>query len=435
MRSLRSIRAARLVHLGGVVCSLSYGWLAYLSRQDADVDLTWYFVVIGGAWAATLSVFFALRHPEAVFRWKPIFVWALVFRGIGFVGEPVLEDDFYRYLWDGRSFALTGNPYRDSPMDHFLDPDLPESFEEILDNINNPEIPTIYGPVNQFAFLASYLLAPGKLWPFKLLLLLSDLVTLAILLRLSTGVNLVLYAWCPLLIQETFFTAHPDSLGIALLLAALVASSGKRHYSAVVLLGLAVGARVFALLLVPYLLLRSPRKTWPLFGAAALSLYLPFWLMGSSGSAGAMGVFLQDWEFNSSGYAILSAVFAAPIAKGIAAILFGALYLAGLRRWWRNGADEMPRGDWIYGLFFLLSPVLNPWYLLWLLPFAVLFPSRWAVTALVVMSASYVHGLHLLGTGLPSYHHPPWLRPLEFGSIALAGACDYLLRRYLKKET
>ena len=148
-----------------------------------------------------------------------------------------------------------------------------------------------------------------------------------------------------------------------------------------------------------------------------------------------MGVFLKDWEFNSSGYAILTLLFAAPIAKGVSAFLFGAFYLACLGQWWRARVDRVPRGDWIYGVFFLLSPVLNPWYLLWLLPFAVVYPSRWAITALVAVSTSYVHGLHLLGTGLPSYHHPPWLRPLEFGSIVLAGIWDYAQRRSLKKET
>jgi hypothetical protein len=244
----------------------------------------------------------------------------------------------------------------------------------------------------------------------------------------------MLYAWCPLVIHETFFNAHPDSLGIALVLAALVSSLGKRPHWAVVLAGLAVGARVFALLLVPFVLLRSSRKGWLLFGVVVLSLYLPFWIMGTAGSAGAMGVFLQDWEFNSSGYAVLSAVFQPRVAKGLAAILFGAFYLLYLRRWWRAGGESVPRGDWIYGGFFLLAPVVNPWYLLWLLPFAVVYPSFWVVTALIAVSASYIHGLHLLGAGLPSYHHPPWLRPLEFGSIALAGCWDFVRRRFLKKE-
>ena len=359
----------------------------------------------------------------------------MLFRVIGIFGEPVLEDDSFRYLWDGRSFAVSGNPYRDSPMDHFLDADLTEDFQEILDNINNPEIPTIYGPVNQLAFLASYLVAPGSLWPLKLLLLAADLVTLMILLRVATGANVMLYAWCPLLIQETFFTAHPDSLGITLVLASLACSFRKRPHWAVFLAGLAVGARVFALLLVPFVLLRSPRKGWLLFGVTVLSLYLPFLIMGTAGSAGAMGVFLQDWEFNSSGYAMLSLVFQPRVAKASAAILFASFYLAYLRRWWRAGADSVPRGDWIYGVFFLLAPVLNPRYLLWLLPFAVLFPSFWAVTALIAVSASYVHGLHLLGTGLLSYHHPQWLRPLEFSSIAVAGFWDLVQRRSLKKET
>jgi len=410
------------------VCCLGYGWLGALSQKSADVDLLHYFLILAVVWAGTLGALAVVRRAGSELALTRIVLWALAFRLIGIASAPVLEDDFYRYLWDGRNFAVSGNPYGDRPIDHFLDTDLTEDFEVILDGINHPELPTIYGPVNQLAFLASYVVAPGKLWPLKLLLLFADLATLVILLRFGAGVNILLYAWCPLLIQETFFTAHPDSFGIALMLAALQFRSRGRFSTAASFAALAVGARVFAILLVPFVLLRAPVKSWLLFAAMLLGLYLPFLLMGSTGPASAFSAFAQGFEFNSSGYALLALILDAGVAKIVAAALFAAFYAVHFLGWWKNGKFP-PRGDWLYGVFFFLSPVLNPWYLLWLLPFATLFPSRSAVTCLWAVSSSYLHGLHLLGSGLLPYHHPPWLRPMEFGAIALAGLSDWLRKR------
>ncbi len=424
----RPLTGTTLVDACGLVCCLGYAWLGVLSRKSSDVDLPRYFLILALVWAATLVALAVVRRAESEFSLTRVVLWALAFRLIGIAGAPVLEDDFYRYLWDGRNFAVSGNPYGDRPIDHFLDTDLTEDFEVILDGINHPELPTIYGPVNQFAFLASYVVAPGKLWPLKLLLLLADLATLVILLRFGAGANILLYAWCPLLIQETFFTAHPDSLGIALMLAALESRARGRFSTAASFAALAVGARVFALLLVPFVLFRAPVKSWLAFAATYLGLYLPFWLTGSPGPVSAFSAFAQDWEFNSSGYALLALVLEAPVAKLVAVALFGVFYAAYFHSWWRSERLP-PRGDWLYGTFFFLSPVLNPWYLLWLLPFATLFPSRVAVAALWAVSSSYFHGLHLLGSGLLPYHHPPWLRPMEFGVIAVAGLSDWLRKR------
>jgi len=72
--------------------------------------------------------------------------------------------------WDGRQFATTGNPYASAPATFFKDAEVPERFSSILDQINYPHVPTIYGPVCQVGFLVSYWIAPGRLWPWKLLL-------------------------------------------------------------------------------------------------------------------------------------------------------------------------------------------------------------------------------------------------------------------------
>ena len=81
------------------------------------------------------------------------------------------------------------------------------------------------------------------------------------------------------------------------------------------------------------------------------------------------------------------------------------------------------------GLLLAVSPVINPWYLIWLLPFAAMFPSAWAWTASVLILLSYVSGINLGDYGLQPYQQPVWVRVLEFGLIFVALAYDVLRHR------
>jgi hypothetical protein len=68
----------------------------------------------------------------------------------------------------------------------------------------------------------------------------------------------------------------------------------------------------------------------------------------------------------------------------------------------------------------LLSTTVNPWYLLWLLPFLALRPSLPGLVALAAVTLSYVTGLNLGDPALGNFEHPVWLRPLEYGLVAAA---------------
>ncbi|HEY2953549.1 MAG TPA: hypothetical protein VGK40_13245 [Verrucomicrobiae bacterium] len=379
------------------------------------------------AWSAVLWACTAAGrvHDEAIVQ--RIWFWGILFRLAGVIGQPVLEDDYFRYLWDGRQFASTGNPYADRPSDHFGETDLPGPFRVILDGVNHPDVPTIYGPVCQLVFLVGYWIAPGQMWPLKMILVLADLLTLRLLLGLTTPRRALLYAWCPLLIQETAFTGHTESLGVLLLVAAIYALQKGQPSRVAVFCALAMGTKVFAVLLAPFLLWRLAQKHWLLCGTAWSVLYLPFWLQGSAADVAGLKAFAGDWEFNSTIQAVLSLLAGGQAAKALCALLFGLLWLIYLMRWRLLPAQTIPRGDWIYGTFFALAAVVNPWYLLWMLPFVTLFPSVTGLTALVVVSVSYAHGLNLGESNWGAFQHPTWVRPLEVGAVLLGALWDYRL--------
>ena len=71
-------------------------------------------------------------------------------------------------------------------------------------------------------------------------------------------------------------------------------------------------------------------------------------------------------------------------------------------------------------------PVFNAWYLVWLLPFAVIYPSCWAWAASVSVLLAYGIGLNLDLENLAPYQQPWQWVVAEFGVIVVAGAFDAL---------
>ena len=428
MRALPSIIAEcptrHLVDAAGAFCTLGYATLAYLAREAGEPGLPAFFGIV--AWTSVPA--FAL-YLHAVRRDEPIPVarllfWAVAFRLCGLVGGPIYEDDFFRYLWDGYRFATAGTPYGISPEALFLDETVPSALRAVLDQINHPELPTIYGPTTQALFLFGYYLQPGSVAVLQALLIAVDLLAVGLLLRLAPARNVLLYAWCPLVVKEIAFTAHPDGLGVCLLLAAVVLATRNRERWAAVCLGLAAGAKIFALILAPLVLIRARRTTWCWFAATLAALYVPFAVMGATGFE-SLVVFAREWEFNSALFGLFAAALSPTQAKVVLGVACAALWTWYYRRLRREGAT-VPRGDWVFGAFFLAAPVINAWYLLWLLPFAAVYPSRWAWTASVAVLLSYITGLTLGDYGMQAYAQPWWVRPLEFGIIGLALLWDFM---------
>lgn len=398
---------------------MGWAWLGWLNRPGHPLNLPAYYLLIAFCWMSLGAAIWCLKRSSSASQHAllAVLLWAAVFRLIGFWSEPVMEDDYYRYLWDGRQLALTGNPYLTSPQDHFSDARLDPRFEDILSHINYPHLRTIYAPVLQYVFGAAYYLKPGELWALKLILLAVD-VGVAWLLFRGGGIQALLwYAWCPLLIQETSFTCHPDLIGVLFMLGAWRLRNSPKPWLCPVLLGLSIGCKITGLLITPFLLKGRPAKQWILTALTVAAVYLPFWMQGSGADWESLMVFAREWEFNSGGFAVLRWLLGHEVAAP-AALLVTLAPLAWL--WFHRLPSQPVRGDWIYGWFFLWSAVVQPWYLLWMLPWVALNPTWSGLTALVAVSLSYITPLHLGESTADLFAHPGWVRPLEYGAVAIA---------------
>jgi alpha-1,6-mannosyltransferase len=402
--------------------------VAYLGVWH-QLSLPLFLGLLAALWLLSGLAYRAAGNTPAPLLLGRLWLVAIIFRAIAFWGPPLFEDDHFRYLWDGRVFATTGNPYASTPLASFADPSVEPAFGPILDGINYPQLSTVYGPIAELGFLFAYSLSPASLWPWKLLCFLSQLACLALLSRLIPPRQLLLFATCPLLIHELGFNAHTEALLLFFLVLAIYLQKRGRHNSTALALAACIGVKLSAGLFVPFLLGRSPRSAWLLFVLAATLSYLPF---GPQAFAGLQAM-AQSWEFNSSLFAVFATFLSPPLASGLctAILLAGCLLLYGHKS--RNSITSTIS---CLSLFLLLSPVVNPWYLAPLVPLVLLESAptlhlRFAWPALILVSLSYATGLNLPQLAIGPYEHPQWLRPLEYGAILAAGLASFAFAKPL----
>ena len=237
---------------------------------------------------------------------------AVLFRLVMLFSCPILEIDIYRYLWDGQVAAQGESPYRYSPqqvLDAKAGSNTPEQLarlaelrdsspelKTILSRIHFENLPTIYPPVSQavFAFCTSITPSGASIYQrmliMKFVFMLFDLGTLAVVIALlqlagrHIGWSLA-YAWCPLVIKETANSGHCDTIAVFLTsVAILIAVRAIFHrrldqspglgMSSAAVLGLAVGAKLYPLVLVPLLAASWARRFgWRQTAAAGHGLH------------------------------------------------------------------------------------------------------------------------------------------------------------------
>ena len=387
---------------------------------------------LGGA--ALLWIALDQRFARLPVRW--VLGLALVLRLIAIQASPLLEDDHFRYLWDGLRTATALDPYRLPPLAFFGASPLSPAWQDVLSGINNPDVPTLYGPVLQWLFAAAYLLLPGDVFAIQALLLVVDMAVLFLLVQQGVGTRGVLMlALHPLVLKEAMASAHPDGLVALLLLLALTAWQGRRAAVMGVMLGLAVCAKVAALVVLPLLLLAPPRQPVgsPVAQAAAfcdsplraiagfcltvVALYLPFAWVGGSDASG-LATFGTQWRYNPLLYRLVELVLPAAATRLAAALLIAAGIAVLAWRWRlavrRPGSLTLPPVDNALVLLVLLSPVVNPWYWLWALALSVRLGQGWLAVAAATAPLAYLNSTVLAETTLTFFGLPE-------GPFAVAG--------------
>jgi hypothetical protein len=335
---------------------------------------------------------------------------------LALLGQPAFEDDFYRFLWDGYATLTHGSPYQIPPAHYFSDPAVPKSLWPVLDQINYPEYPTIYGPTLQIVFALSYGLGGTHITVLRLLFALANGVLIWRMAKAFGAKQTALLAWSPFVIAETILHMHPDGW-MALFLFLALGWVRARPVLAGAMLALATGCKFVALAAWPMLL--KLKRPWRAIGAAVVmlaALYVPFALFTPTLGLDSAASFAADWRFNALLYAPVAAIMPAAAARilcmglGLGLIIYIYFKL--------KSAQNTPLGA-IFGIILLVSPTVNPWYLIWILPFAAQSKQLWPYVASVALPLSYLTGLNLGTETLRAFEVHPVAWGLE---MALLGA-------------
>ena len=446
----------------------------------------------GLLWALAIALLPRLRRGRG--EAAVLVAIALLVRLPAWLAPPAHSSDVWRYAWDGRVLRAGINPYRFAPTDPALaplregatptegdraGPERPTPVDgPLFARLNHRDLPTIYPPGAQLAFLLAASLPLPALAGIKLVLGAADLGVLAALialLRLRRGDvrAAAAWGWSPLVAVELGQNAHLDALPLLAATAALLAWEARRPALAGLLLGAATATKlVTAPLLLP---LRSARA-WVAATAVMLALALPF-VVGPWGAgarvAGSTGEFARRWRGNDGAFALLQAgaerlacraivaadgTPCAPLdlrrhpslaraitgrdsrtavypdelagfaARSLVALAIAALAIAlAVRR-----APPETAMEWLLGALVLLTPALHPWYATWLVPLVALRrrPAWIALAALAPLG--YVPLAGWLAGG--PWRDPIWTRAVEHGAAWTLLLADALVERAARRR-
>ncbi len=373
-----------------------------------------------------LSAVFALKNAPPK-RWLMAWMFGvgLVLRVSMLPSTPMLEDDFYRYLWDGAVLANGLNPYACPPsvaIDAAASGDVPGALGElaresgvVVQRVNHPELRTIYPPVAQAFFALAHWLKPWSLLAWRLVLLALDLTVLGLIILLLRRLDLppmrfALYWWNPLVVKEVFNSAHMDVIALAFILGALVLAVSGREARAMACIALAAGAKIWPVLLAPLLLRpvwRLPRRVVAASVVFSLILFALLVLPVAAGFGDDSGFteFARRWEMNDALFMALlwgvrrvvdgvglgvTKMQSGLVARGIVlALLAAAVAWVTVKKVERP--MEIPtRALFIIAALFLFSPTQFPWYALWFIPLLAIRPQPSLLLLTVLLPLYYL---------------------------------------------
>jgi len=468
-----------LCHLAGLACLAAIQYQPGPGPRSARAVglLKWQlalWLAAGLCWLGMILAWRLWSSGEAVTMRKRallgIALLGLLMRLPALTLPAVHSDDVYRYVWDGAVQAAGLSPYAGPPEAPIYAP-VQAARPDVFALINHRHLPTIYPPMAQAVFGIAAAASSGQgtdvsVRAWKALCGGAELALWLALLGLlgQKGRDrrwLALWALSPLPAVEVWLNGHADAVGLLLLAAALWAFRRQRTLSfaaAGSLLMLAALVKPLALSVLPGIgkLQEQRRKLLLLCLGALLAGLCAWWPYRQTGLhvAPSLGEYGRRWRSNEGAYALLhrsveevtSVVYRPPYydpwrIKALARLVSGRdrdtvwpdemanflaraavaaallwLMLVGRRSW----LSPAQMGLLLLSGYALLTPTLHPWYLLWPLMLATLWPQA-APPVLVLAALSPLAYLPLAEEWAGKGHHETILaRAIEHGAAWLA---------------
>ena len=352
-------------------------------------------------------------------------MWALVLlaavRVVLAFGEPLLSDDVYRSVWEGRVQRASGNP--------FAWTDRPEAAKwaglrdaQVFPRINHPDYAAVYPPAWQWAMRGVNALS-DSVTAVKLFAVGCELFFWFGLVELLSARGLprsrvLVAAASPLALIEISGSGHGEAMGMAALVWTLVHLHRSAQVRASAALSIAVLSKLVpAVLAIPWLR-RFRIRDYGVMVAIAALLSAPF---ADETALWSLQKYGDYWRFNETFFAITAAL--GGTHRG--GIVLSALLLVTLGLFLDRRHEDVVRSGLVMTVaLLLLIPNVLPWYALWLLVFLPpANPSPLALGALVfTLTAPVAYLVYPDWLGGERWQLSWPVRVIEYGLPALAAA-------------
>lgn len=401
------------IYLTAAVSALLYLLLGYgIERPDTVVLLSFYSVLFA------LYVWVINSGGESDLKFW--LVAAPLFRLLLIASLPVLSDDFYRFIWDGRLITNGIHPFAELPT-FYLQPEHAVSGinQALFDRLNSQDYFTVYPPLAQAVFFISVYFSPdsilGSVVIMRVLILLAEAGTCFLLLKLLNEFGLkrervLIYALNPLIILELTGNLHFEAFLIFFVVLCLHLLSRTKIVFAGVSMAAAIGAKLVPLIFLPLFVRRLKTLQWIVF---CVSVIIPLGLLfyplaisdGFAGLTESLKLYFKSFEFNASIYYLVREY--GFLTKGyntiqtvgwklgvISATLIVIISL------WNNELKRVAGGltlihqsnqlpdslrriplvmMWTLTVYLFFATTVHPWYITTLVMFSVLTPYRFAI--------------------------------------------------------
>ncbi|MGE0587850.1 MAG: glycosyltransferase 87 family protein [Cyclobacteriaceae bacterium] len=401
------------IYLATAVSAVLYLLLGYgIERPDTVALLSSYTALF------TLYVWIIKSGSESDLKFW--LVVALLFRLLFIASLPVLSDDFYRFIWDGRLIVNGIHPFAELPT-FYLQPEhtVPGVNQGLFDRLNSQDYFTVYPPLAQAVFFLSVYISPdsilGSVLIMRVLILLAEVGTCFLLMKFLDEFGLkrervLIYALNPLIILELTGNLHFEAFLIFFVVLCLFLLSRTKIVLAGVSMAIAIASKLIPLIFLPLFVGRI--KTVQLivfFISVAITLLLMFYPLvndnGFDGLTESLKLYFKSFEFNASiyylvreygfwtkGYNTIQTVGWKLGVISAMLISFVSLWRYELKRG-AKGLSLIPQSDvpedslkriplvmmWVLTIYLLFATTVHPWYVTTLVMLSVLTGYRFAL--------------------------------------------------------
>ena len=395
--------------------------ILYLLEDFRSLMLNYFFALIPAYLTYFSIVYFSLKFKTSTKKnLILLIIIGFIVRLILIPSDPILSDDIYRYLWDGKVFYNGFNPFSYAPASLNL-----EALKDttIYPHVNFPEIPTVYAPFAQIIFAISYILGYNIIiW--KLILLVFECVLVLFIYKLlnffsMNPMRLAIYLLNPLVVIEIYGSGHLDIIGVCFLIIGIFYFYRSKIGLSIFTFIISILVKYNPLIMILPLLKKKFLKKILIIISSILFILFLFTQNGTIPTAG-MITFVNRWEFNGFLYKLF--LFIYDSFGGSAHKWFTFSYNGRVEHFYLEGKfyykvlasfilliiliDQFKKLKmtenfkginylqpvlFVGAALFLLSPTLYPWYLIWIIPLLVFLPNwSWLLFTMLIQLSYFV---------------------------------------------